>query len=272
MWIDLWAVWCGTCRAEFPEVQRLHERYERNGLTVLAVCRNSTREGFESAVRKDWLDFRVVDANEAEMFPFPYSAFPTSVVLDRAGRVRAYWMGHRSIDAVEELLRSLMAEDPSPDRPPDSVGDRLANPLAGPKSSRSVVSAVLELPRVAIAPGEMVDGRIVLDVDPGWHLVASGEAGSIPLTVRFETARPAIFDHLRPAPRDRELAGGVRSVYSGRVEIPIWGVIPADAPPFAPFAVGITTRVQACDDRSCLLPVDIRLEGEVWIDDSGERR
>ena len=26
VWIDLWSDWCGTCRAEFPFVQRMHER------------------------------------------------------------------------------------------------------------------------------------------------------------------------------------------------------------------------------------------------------
>ena len=105
VWLDLWADWCATCRAEFPSVQRLHERYDSAGLTILAVCRNSTREGFVSATYKDWISFRVVDASEDAAFPFPYAAFPTSVLLDRSGRVRAYWQGHRSLESGSEPSR-----------------------------------------------------------------------------------------------------------------------------------------------------------------------
>jgi thiol-disulfide isomerase/thioredoxin len=115
--IDVWATWCATCRAEMPDWERLHERHAADGLTVLAVCCNSKPEEFASAVQKSWIHFPAVDAGDASHLPFPVAAFPTSVVLDRSGRVRAFWQGWRRPEAVEGLVRRLL-DEPAP--PPGS--------------------------------------------------------------------------------------------------------------------------------------------------------
>ena len=35
--VNVWATWCGPCKQEFPELQRLHETYGPRGLRLLAV-------------------------------------------------------------------------------------------------------------------------------------------------------------------------------------------------------------------------------------------
>jgi len=35
--VNVWATWCGPCKAEFPELQALHETYRPRGLRVLAI-------------------------------------------------------------------------------------------------------------------------------------------------------------------------------------------------------------------------------------------
>jgi cytochrome c biogenesis protein CcmG, thiol:disulfide interchange protein DsbE len=35
--VNVWATWCGPCKAEFPELQELHTTYGARGLRVLAV-------------------------------------------------------------------------------------------------------------------------------------------------------------------------------------------------------------------------------------------
>ncbi len=108
--LEMWATWCATCRADFPHLQRQHETWADRGVVVLAVCRESKREDFEQAVRKDWRTFPVIDANDARDFPFPLGAFPTSVVLDAQGRVRAFWQGWRPPEDVDAVLARLVDE------------------------------------------------------------------------------------------------------------------------------------------------------------------
>jgi len=35
--VNVWATWCGPCKAEFPELQALHTMYASRGLRVLAI-------------------------------------------------------------------------------------------------------------------------------------------------------------------------------------------------------------------------------------------
>jgi len=271
VWVDLWAVWCATCRAEFPFVQTLHERFSGNGLTVLAVCRNSSAEGFAGAARKPWIDFPVVDASALDDFPFPYRAFPTSVLIDRAGRIRAYWQGHRPPAAIEDAVRTLLAEDvppeatvPAPEAPDPFVAAIPVDVIG----SDTVVRAELALERDALPAGGYFEGTVTLDVDPGWHLNADPGEGFVPVELRFDSDRgfQSLGHHLPPA-RPVETAAGPHVGHTGVVELPVWGLLDAGLSAGQSVPLTIVATVQACDRTRCLPPAEIVLARHLWIEE-----
>jgi hypothetical protein len=205
-----------------------------------------------------------VDASEVDEFPIPYGAFPTSVVLDRAGRVRAYWQGHRPTAAVESLLATLLAESAAP--PPGPLlplAFRPARPVL--ETSAAVVRAELHLPREAVPAGEIFEGQVVLQLDPGWHVAAGRAQDAIPLELALDGGDGIVaIDWLRPRSETLTLAGAARDVYSGRVEFPVWGVVGPDARGRS-IPVRLAATVQACDSTKCLLPAEIVLTGEVPV-------
>ncbi|GJM43584.1 MAG: hypothetical protein DHS20C21_04260 [Gemmatimonadota bacterium] len=274
VWLDLWAVWCGTCRAEFPFVQEMHERFEGNGFTVLAVCRNSTREGFQAASSKDWIDFPLVDANDDEDFPFPYHAFPTSVLLDREGRIRAYWQGHRSPPAVEDAVRHLLGEAWDETRPapvPTPTGAdvaRIAVPaeVLSERTSQSVLRATLVLPREPVPAGGYFQGMITLDVDPGWHLSADPGEGFVPLELRFDSEDGfQALGHQLPHALPVDTALGPQDGHAGVLQLPVWGMLDSHLTEGESVPLTIVATVQACDRTKCLPPAEVVMASRVWV-------
>ncbi|MBZ0268332.1 TlpA family protein disulfide reductase [bacterium] len=270
VWLDLWAVWCGTCRAEFPFVERLQERFRSSGFTVLAICRNSAPEDVAIAVDKDWLHFSAVDAGDDEAFPFPYRAFPTSVLIDRAGRIRGYWQGHRGAAAMEEAVRFLLAEPADEDSPYAEAGTGDPEPLS---TSADVLRAKLELVSDALAPGGFFEGVVTLDVDPGWFLSADRRDGAVPLKIRFGPSEAfRVLDCRLPVPRVVETSTGDRAGHAGRLEMPLWGILSPDLPVGRTVDLEIVATVQACDRTQCLAPADLVLAEQLWVKGEGEEQ
>jgi thiol-disulfide isomerase/thioredoxin len=112
--VDFWATWCEPCREQFPVLARLVRERQEEGLTVYAVSVDE-----DLALLKAWL--------EATPLPFlvlwdkggirlaeriGIERLPTTLLVDRAGRVRSVHQGFRAGDAerLEREVRQLLTE------------------------------------------------------------------------------------------------------------------------------------------------------------------
>jgi len=48
VFLNFWATWCSPCREEMPAMEQLHQRFQPQGLAVLAVNLQETREQVKS--------------------------------------------------------------------------------------------------------------------------------------------------------------------------------------------------------------------------------
>jgi thiol-disulfide isomerase/thioredoxin len=105
--ITFWATWCTACQEELPAVQRIRDRYQSTGLSVLAVNYRETNTGRMS----DYLAGLHVNL-QAVMDPEGTisSAYgvdiglPISVLLDRKGTVLQIIIGVVSSAALEAAV------------------------------------------------------------------------------------------------------------------------------------------------------------------------
>ncbi len=87
--VNVWATWCGPCRFEIPELQKMHDRYAARGFKVIGV---SVDEGDAAVVKQFVADQKMTypvaldpDGRIANLLQT--MVLPTSVLLDRSGKI-----------------------------------------------------------------------------------------------------------------------------------------------------------------------------------------
>jgi len=110
--LNLWASWCGPCRAEMPAIQRVYAANRERGLEVLAV--NSTFQDSlpdaQAFVQQLGLTFPILLDREGSVSRrYLLRALPSTFFIDRQGVIRAVIVGGPMSEAtlqtkVEELL------------------------------------------------------------------------------------------------------------------------------------------------------------------------
>lgn len=111
--VNLWASWCGPCRAEMPAMQRVYDLYREAGFVVLAV--NATnQDSLEAAnrfVAEHGLEFPILfDVDGSVSARYRLQALPSSFFIGRDGRIQEVIIGGPMAEAllrtrVEALLR-----------------------------------------------------------------------------------------------------------------------------------------------------------------------
>ena len=111
--INFWASWCGPCRQEMPILDRLHQRYEEAGFAVLGVNVEGKRKPAEKIAKKSKVTFPVlIDAGQKVSEAYDLEAMPTTVVVDRNGKVRYIHRGYKPGDEAKyiDVVKQLIAE------------------------------------------------------------------------------------------------------------------------------------------------------------------
>jgi thiol-disulfide isomerase/thioredoxin len=92
--VNFWASWCEPCRDEMPTLVRLAERERSSGLRVLAVDYREPADTVRRYLAATPLALDVaLDVDGAVAKSFDVHAFPSTVAIDRDGRVRFVAMG-----------------------------------------------------------------------------------------------------------------------------------------------------------------------------------
>jgi thiol-disulfide isomerase/thioredoxin len=125
--LDFWATWCGPCRYTMPKLKKLHERFKKDGLTVIGLTQYYGRAGGAAVTPPEELQFLrtykknlklpyafAVAADEDNDERYGVRAIPTAFLLDRRGRVRYISVGASDTndDALADVIKKLLAEQP----------------------------------------------------------------------------------------------------------------------------------------------------------------
>ena len=115
VYLDFWASWCEPCKRSFPWMAAMHDRYEDEGLVIIAVNVDSDHQKAERFVATHAPDFRIVfDPDGTLAKAYQIEGMPSSFVYDRHGNLRGNHVGFRERDTgeLEALIVTLLEEDP----------------------------------------------------------------------------------------------------------------------------------------------------------------
>lgn len=102
IYVDFWASWCGPCKQSFPWMNAMHDKYAAKGLQIIAVNVDAKRADAERFLAKTPATFLVAyDPTGDSAKRYAVKAMPTSLLIDRSGRVTYVHAGFRDEDRAE---------------------------------------------------------------------------------------------------------------------------------------------------------------------------
>ena len=109
--LNFWATWCPPCRMETPELVNLHQRYSPQGFEVVGISLDERQSAVPPFVERYRIPYPVLLPDENFALASQIESLPTSVLLDRQGRVATVYHGAVSENDLREDVERLLREN-----------------------------------------------------------------------------------------------------------------------------------------------------------------
>lgn len=114
VFINLWATWCGPCKAEMPGIQNLYSKMKDDSVTfiMLSLDKDQALPKVEAYVQKNQYTFPIFMPSGylAEQLQVP--SIPTTFIVSKKGKIVMKEVGTRNYDTKKmvEFLRKEAAK------------------------------------------------------------------------------------------------------------------------------------------------------------------
>jgi len=116
--VNFWYAACGPCRAEAPDLEALHQKHKDDGVSFIGVNTLDQPENALAFARKYGITYPSIMDGETGEVRLAFagqaspSAVPTTLVLDKEGRVAARFLGQIVAPGnLDTIIRELVAEE-----------------------------------------------------------------------------------------------------------------------------------------------------------------
>jgi len=112
--VNLWASWCGPCKAESPDLQRFHEEHGGDGFTVLGVDTKEVSDDGREFVEKYGLTYpQLHEASDDLSRELGVTGLPESFLVDPEGNVALVVPGPVDETLLAEQVEPLIVKGSS---------------------------------------------------------------------------------------------------------------------------------------------------------------
>ena len=104
--LDFWASWCEPCQQELAAIEKLHEELASKGVVFLGIDDESW-ETVQNFVKAHGYTFPMLrDSKQTGHQLYGVRCVPTTVVIDRKGKIAAHYVGARGEAQLRRALKS----------------------------------------------------------------------------------------------------------------------------------------------------------------------
>lgn len=113
--LNVWGAWCGPCQAEMPHLQKAWKGYESAGKPVVFMGLDQRdSDAVATSTLKKWAvtypSLKNDDGQNLQGLQRKVVATPTTLVLDRKGRIAARVSGSTTETTVRNMVDKVLAE------------------------------------------------------------------------------------------------------------------------------------------------------------------
>lgn len=118
VFLNFWATWCPPCKMEMPDIQKLYEKYEKQGekseIVVLSVAAPNTQDekdidGIKLFLEENGYTYPVLMDDGGYTFgAYRISSLPTTFMIDKEGNVFGYVQGGLTQEAMESIIEQTI--------------------------------------------------------------------------------------------------------------------------------------------------------------------
>ncbi|HWR51368.1 MAG TPA: redoxin family protein [Bryobacteraceae bacterium] len=111
--VNFWATWCPPCRRETPELVRIHDKYAQRGFSVVGISLDDNPESVVPRfVEQFKMSYPVLYPTADFGMAAEVQSLPTTVLVDRQGRIARTYLGAVSEDMLAGDIEQLLQERP----------------------------------------------------------------------------------------------------------------------------------------------------------------
>ena len=112
--LNFWATWCPSCVVEMPSMEKLHRKLKEKDFALVAVSIQDSAAAVKRFFKQNQLTYTALLDSAGKTVPgFGIRAIPTTLLLDKSGRIFGRIMGPREWDSRESVAMFQQLVDKS---------------------------------------------------------------------------------------------------------------------------------------------------------------